>query len=161
TKSANVQAGQNFNLALQMESTASAAPSEGASAPVVAAPSDNTLSVQPLQNQNAAGKGGDSAFSMILIAAGALLLLLGIGAIVLILVRRRRDEGDEMDEDDAPPPRRGPTPVAASRGSYRGAPDATSVARGGAYGDPTMVGRGSPLADAPTTVQRQVPIDEY
>ena len=160
TGSANVQAGQTYAFPpLQMESLTAASPSDAPSVPVVAPPSDN-VSVAPLTNTDAASSSGGSGFSMILIAAGALLVLLGIGAIVLIVLRRRRDDGEDPGEyDDAPPPRRGPSPVPASRGNYRGGPDATAVVRSG-YNDPTMVGRGSPLADAPTTMQRPV-VDEY
>src|SRR5439155_770141 len=79
----------------------------------------------------------------------------------LIVLRRRRDDGEDPDGYVDAPSRRGPAPVPAGRGNYRGAPDATSVVRGGGYNDPTMVGRGSPLADAPTTMHRPVPVDEY
>jgi hypothetical protein len=159
--SANVQAGQSYTFSeLRMEAVASAGPSDIASVPVVAPPSDNNVSVAPIAGTDTGTGSGGSGFSTILIVAGVLLVLLGIGAIVLILMRRRRDGDDDGEFDDAPP-RRGPAPVPASRGSYRGAPDATSVVRGGGYADPTMVGRGSPLADAPTTIQRPVPVDEY
>jgi Carboxypeptidase regulatory-like domain len=159
TGSANAQPGQSVTFPeLRMEPTASTAPSDLPSVPVVAAPSDN-VSVGPLSGDTAGNSSGGSGFSLILIVAGVLLVLLGIGAIVLILMRRRREDGEDPDMDDAPP-RRGPSPVPASRGAYRGAPDATSVVRGGGYNDPTMVGRGSPLSDAPTTVQRPV-VDEY
>jgi hypothetical protein len=161
--SANVQAGQSYTFSeLRMEAVASAGPSDIASVPVVAPPS-NDVSVAPLGgNTDAAGGGGGGGFSLILIIAGVLLVLLGIGAIALILMRRRRDDGEgDEDLDDRPPPRRGPAPVPASRGSYRGAPDATAVVRGGGYADPTMVGRGPSLADAPTTMHRPVPADEY
>jgi carboxypeptidase family protein len=161
TGSANAQAGQSVTFPeLRMEPTASTAPSDLPSVPVVAAPSDN-VSVAPLAGDTTGSSSGGGGFSLLLIVAGVLLVLLGIGAIVLILMRRRREDGDDGDLDDAPSPRRGPSPVPASRGAYRGAPDATSVVRGGGYNDPTMVGRGSPLSDAPTTVQRPVPADEY
>lgn len=165
-QSANVQAGQSFTFpVLQMETTASAGPSDLPSVPVVAPPSDDNVSVAPLGNTDAASGSGGGGFSLILIVAGVLLVLLGIGAIALILMRRRRDDGEgDEDLDDAPRPRRGgPSPVPASRGSYRGAPDATSVVRSGGYSDPTMVGgRGPSLADAPTTMHRPVPpVDEY
>ncbi len=163
TASANVQAGQSYAFpTLQLESTAPATPTDGASAPVVPPPPADTISVAPL-GQDSAGNEGGSGFSTMLIVAGALLVLLGIGAIVLIVVRRRRDDGEGLEDDeDGAPYRRGPTPVPAGRGSYRGAPDATSVARGGGYDDPTMVRRGSPLSEAPTTMQRPVPpVDEY
>jgi Carboxypeptidase regulatory-like domain len=161
-QSANVQGGQTFTFPeLRMESSAAASPSAGASVPVVAPPSDD-VSVGPVTNDTASGSSGSGGgFSYLLIAAGALLVLLGIGAIALILMRRRREDGEDLEDDDAPPSRRGPSPVPASRGSYRGAPDATApMRRGGQYGDPTMVGRGTPLADAPTTIQRPV-ADEY
>src|SRR5262249_29126259 len=153
--SANVQAGQNYTFSeLRMESVASAGPSDIPSVPVVAAPSDNNVSVGPLSGTDSATSSGGSGFSVVLIVAGVLLVLLGIGAIARIPRRRRRAGGGGEEFDDARPPRRGPSPVPASRGSYRGAPDATSVARGGGYSDPTMVGRGSPMSDAPTTIQR-------
>jgi hypothetical protein len=105
--------------------------------------------------------------SMLLIVLGALLVLLGIGAIILILVRRKDPNADDEAEDGDGGPQRGPTPVPASRGTYRGAPaDATMVARAPGYGDPTMVGRGNgmgPGMDAPTTMIPPAtgPLDEY
>jgi hypothetical protein len=109
-------------------------------------PSDN-----PLASGSASGPAGNatntrnaangtSLFSWVLIVLGGLLVLLGIGAIVLLLVRRK-DDGEDADEeyDGAPPNRRGPGPVPASQGVYRGAgADPTMVARTGMMGDPGM-----------------------
>src|SRR5256886_7935828 len=156
---ANVQAGQSFAFqALMLESTATpSATGPAAVDPSLAAPSDSQAAVQPITTP--AAKTGGSGVSTILIALGGLLVLLGIAAIVFILVRRRRDDGEDPDELDEDAPRRGPSPVPASRGNYRGAPDATAVVRSGGYGEPTMAGR-SPMSDAPTMMHSRPPVDE-
>jgi hypothetical protein len=159
SKTATVQAGASFNFqALTLESSATPA----ASAPAAADPSQPPADSPAPQaaTTTAAKTGGSSGFSTILIALGALLVLLGIGAIVFILVRRRRDDGEDPDELDEQAPRRGPTPVPASRGAYRDAPDRTAVVRSGGYGDPTTAGR-SPMSDAPTMMHARPPADEY
>jgi hypothetical protein len=155
----NANAGQNVTIAIVLAATASsasAAPSDTSAAS--ASSTDSAAAVaNPAANATSGGGGGGSSSMFIVI--GAILVLLGIGAIALILWRRKADR--EQPEDDEPAsPRRGPTPVPASRGAYRGAPaDATSVVRGGGYSDPTMVSR-NPLADAPTMMHRPL-ADEY
>src|SRR5207248_11058717 len=107
---------------------------------------------------NAAKNSGGGSFSMILIGLGVLLVLLGIGAIAFILIKRRRDDADDGDEYENGVPQRGPTPVPASRGAYHGGPDPTAVVRSGGYGDPTVVGGRSPVADAPAMRHSPAPV---
>ncbi|WP_433299774.1 carboxypeptidase-like regulatory domain-containing protein [Actinoplanes sp. CA-030573] len=159
------------NLTLKvLESTASASPSASVSASATTEATDevteeptqeDSVAADPNTQKTASDQGGGSG-SMLFIVLGGLLVAAGVGAIVLVLMRRKNNpEAGGGPEVDPTVMGGGPAGmVPPSQGRFN---DATRVASPmGAGRDATMVAprAASPMADAPTMLQRPVE-DEF
>ena len=88
-------------------------------------------------------------------------MLLGIGAIVFILVRRRRDDGEEPEEFDDQGARRGPAPVPAGHGTYRGGADPTNIGNPHEFTVRQLAERVLALTGSKSKiVERPLPVDD-
>ena len=168
----NVQGGadKSINVALTLTSlTASASPSPSASVSASAeaseeATTDPTEDVSPAPTEETQKTSNDSGGgSTLFIILGGLLVAAGIGAIVLVLIRRKNADPDDPDDPDGPGGGGPSGPVPPSQGRYN-TPDATRVGGapvggliGGNSNDATMV---ASLSDAPTMMQRAVPVED-
>lgn len=152
-----------------LEATASATPSASASASASAEATEEATTEEPAaensvaadaNTKNTSADQGSGSGSLLFILLGGLLVAAGVGAIVLVLMRRKNNGGDGPD-DDPTAMGGGGGGVPPSQGRFN---DATRVAAPmGAVGSPTMVGpraASSPMADAPTMLQRPVE-DEF
>ena len=166
-QTANGKAGESVKANFAVKSTASPSPSVTPSvtpeaAPVEAATPENLVAAPPAKTPTA-GSADDGNGSMLYILLGGLLVAAGVGAMILVLMRRK----DNDAEDDEPAPAvataaAGAAVPAAAAGAYHGAPDATRIAGAPGGADATMISRGAvppSLADAPTMLQRAVPVD--
>ncbi|PRX16019.1 carboxypeptidase-like regulatory domain-containing protein [Actinoplanes italicus] len=165
-------AGRTVNVPLTLKKTAAAtSPTPSASSSASAAATepvdDEETTDEETQGINlgadpdeAANTTDDDGTNWLLIAMGGLLVAAGIGAMVLVMMRRKR--ADELSSDTGLG-----TAVPASAGGF----DATRVAAPagvGRGGDATMIapaagmggGLGAGLADAPTMIHRQQPVED-
>jgi hypothetical protein len=172
----SVDGGANANITVStltlpsLVASASASPSATVSAS--ATPDDDAVTDDPTgatvapsiaaADPNNAANNSDDSGSMLFIILGGLLVAAGIGAIVLVLMRRKgKEDPDDPDGVD----NGGPTPAGAippSRGRYNGV-DATRVGgapMGGTANDATMITTAPVLSDAPTMLQRAVPVED-
>jgi hypothetical protein len=165
-------AGKSVNVPLTLkllEATASASPSASASTSASAEATEEATTDEPTTEDSAAANAdtkntsadqGSGSGSLLFILLGGLLVAAGVGAIVLVLMRRKNTGGDGPDDDPTAMGGGGGV-VPPSQGRFN---DATRVASPmGAGGSPTMVApraASSPMADAPTMLQRPVE-DEF
>jgi hypothetical protein len=164
-------AGKSVTVPLTLkavETTASASPSASVSASASAEaseaaeePTEQDSLQADTDTKNAAGDQGGGSGSTLFIVLGGLLVAAGVGAIVLVMMRRKNNGGDNGPDDDPTAMGGGPGGVPPSQGRFN---DATRVASPmGAGRDATMVApraASSPMADAPTMLQRPVE-DEF
>lgn len=162
----NVQAAADKTVNVPLTLTSKTAPTPSATpttAEETTPPADETTdetteaaSAPPAGDANRTAGEDDGNGSLLFIILGGLLVAAGIGAIVLVLMRRKGNNDDDFDKGGLPAG--GPPPV--GRGGY---PDATRVAApvgGGRANDATMIAGAGAMADAPTVLQRAVPVED-
>jgi hypothetical protein len=172
TVSVQGPAGKSVSVPLTLKAvaaTATASPSATASAAASADATDDTATEDPVagdttpadaKTKSASADQGGGFGSTLFLVLGGLLVAGGVGAIVLVLMRRKNNDNNGPDDDPTAMGGGGGV-VPPSQGRFN---DATRVASPmGAGPAQTMMApraASSPMADAPTMLQRPVE-DEF